>query len=89
MKVRYSRGRRVLWRQTSDRVLLLPADDGELVSLTGTGLLLWELLAEPMELMEIADFMSATYGVTTDVVESDLVPVLDDLGHRGLIELAG
>jgi hypothetical protein len=68
-------------------VLLLHATDGELVSLTGTGVGLWELLAEPTELSELAWVMSGSYGVDAEVVESDLRPVLDELVKRQLLEV--
>jgi hypothetical protein len=78
-----------MWRHAADRVLLLHASDGELVSLIGTGVALWDLLAEPMELSEIASVMSGGYGVDAEVVESDLRPVLDELVQRQLLEVAG
>lgn len=86
MAVLYGRGARVLWRQTRDRVLLLHATDGEMVSLTGTGVVLWDLLAEPMELSRLSEVMSAAYGVSADVITADVAPVLDDLSARQLVE---
>jgi hypothetical protein len=77
-----------LWRQATDRVLLLHASDGELVSLAGTGVALWDLLVEPMELSELVSVMSRGYGVDSEVVESDLRPVLDELVERQLVEFA-
>jgi hypothetical protein len=86
--IRYSRGKRVLWRQASDRVLLLPAADGELVSLSGTGVALWELLTEPIELTELSALMATAYDVSPQVIAADVLPILEDLTRRGLVEAA-
>jgi hypothetical protein len=87
LTVCYSRAERVLWRQATDRVLLLPATDGELVSLTGTGVALWELLTEPIELSELSAVMGAAYNTDPQVVEADLLPLLEDLARRGLVQV--
>lgn len=84
--VRYSRGKRVLWRQAADRVLLLPATDGELVSLTGTGVALWELLTEPLELGDLSAVMATAFDVDPELIAADLLPILEDLTRRGLVE---
>jgi hypothetical protein len=70
-------------------VLLLPAAEGELVSLTGTGVTLWELLAEPVELAELSAILSQAYATRPDVIATDIQPVLDELVRRGLIEASG
>jgi hypothetical protein len=84
--VRYSRGKRVLWRKAADRILLLPATDGELVSLTGTGVALWELLTEPIELSDLSAVMATAFAVEPHVIAADLLPILEDLTRRGLVE---
>jgi hypothetical protein len=87
LMVHYSRGKRVLWRQAADRVLLLPATDGELVSLTGTGVALWELLVEPVELSELSAVMATAYHTDPQVIAADVLPLLEDLARRGLVEV--
>jgi hypothetical protein len=75
----------VLWRRTADRVLLLPATEGELVSLTGTGVVLWDLLAEPTDADELCRTLASVYGADPRIVATDIAPVLEDLTARRLI----
>lgn len=85
MTVRYRRATEVLWRRTADRVLLLPATEGELVSLTGTGVVLWDLLAEPTDEGELCRTLASVYGADPGIVATDIAPVLEDLAARRLV----
>ena len=48
--MRYARRERVLWRRSGDAVVLLPADGSQVFTLEGSGVDLWQLLAEPIAL---------------------------------------
>ena len=56
------------------------------VSLSGSALVLWELLEEPIDLHEAAGLMAEFYGVATDEVVAALAPVLDDLAVRKIVD---
>lgn len=76
----------VLWRRSPDAVLLLPPGASEPVTLTGTGLDLWDLLAVPTSSADLARVLAARYGADPADVEADVVPVLDELAGCGALE---
>jgi hypothetical protein len=76
----------VLWRRSLDAVLLLPAGATEPVTLVGSGPAVWELLAEPASVAELAQDLAARYATDTGTVEGDLVSLLDRLRELGVIE---
>lgn len=79
------RGADVLWRSIpGSAVMLLRAAD-EVVVLSGTGVALWEELAVPRCLDEVATALAGRYGITPSTVADSLEPVLDELGRRGLL----
>ena len=87
----YRRAAHVLWRRTADRVLLLPVGDrdAEVTCLSGTGVVLWDLLAEQATVDELAAALGGAFGVDPDVVAVDIRPVLDDLVDRELLAAVG
>ena len=86
MTSRWVRSPQVLWRRTTGSVLLLRADGGEAVSLTGPGVFLWELLEEPLSTDEAVAIVSDAYGVEPVVVAADIDQVLAELVDRGLVD---
>ena len=86
MTRRYARRERVLWRRSGDAVVLLPADGSQVFTLEGSGVDLWQLLAEPIALDEAARALADVYGTTSDEVAADIAPVLEELSRREVIE---
>lgn len=84
---RYVRDPAVLWRRSGDRVLLMPTASLDVCVLDGPGLALWEALAEPAALRDVAVRLGARYDVPPERVVADLEPVLDDLERRQLVRL--
>ena len=78
----------VLWRRSLDSVVLLPVGATEPVALAGTGPAVWELLAAPRSVSELAQDLAARYATDPSTVESDLAMLLADLGALGVIERA-
>jgi len=76
----------VRWRRSLDAVLLLPAGAREPVTLAGSGPEVWELLAEPASIAELADQLAARYETDTTTVAADIVVLLDRLDALGVIE---
>lgn len=87
MTLCYQRATDVLWRRASDRVLLLPCGEGdrEVVSLSGTGVVLWDLLADRASMDDLTSTLAVAFGADPVVVATDIAPVLDDLVERRLI----
>ncbi len=82
----YSRRPDVLWRSTNDRVLLRPVGRGGLITITGSGTFLWELLATPTSLPDLVARMATRYQVEPDVVEEPVTTALADLENAGVVE---
>jgi hypothetical protein len=47
---------------------------------------LWELLTEPIELSELSAVMATAFAVDPQVIAADVLPILEDLTRRGLVE---
>jgi hypothetical protein len=86
--VRYARRDGVLWRHSSDAVILLaPSGGGQVFTLEGSGVDLWQLLSEPIALEDAADALAEAYGTTAADVAADIAPVLDELSRREVVEV--
>ena len=86
MLVRYQRAAGVVWRQAYGSLFVLPESGRDVVVLTGTGEDLWWLLAEPTTIDQATRSLAEKYGVPEATVTRDLVPVVDDLTARGVLE---
>ena len=85
MSGRYTRSDDVLWRQTEEAVILLPRRDGEILALTGSGKVLWELLAEPIGVDEASEALAEIYGVSLGQVNGAVGPIFAELSRRQAI----
>jgi hypothetical protein len=84
----YRRGD-VLWRRTSDRVVIVVPSTHELVTLTTTGCDLWAALEAPGELNELAERLAAAYGASVDQIAADISPVIEQLLSCGALKATG
>lgn len=86
--VRVTRDPRALWRETSDAVLVLQADDS-VVRLTGAGRALWLVLEQPatMAELELAFAPSPEDGLAPQLA-SGLADYLTELEELGLVDVA-
>lgn len=82
---RLMRASDVLWRSVPGGVVLLAPSDHEAVVLVGPGAELWEELAEPRHLEEVALDLATRYGAPPQVVTEDLLALAVDLTRRGLL----
>lgn len=85
---RFRRRADVLWRRSLDAVVILPAGATEVLTLAETGPDLWELLAAPASVADLAYALARRYDADPAVVESDLTPVVDHLVTVGAVEVA-
>lgn len=88
MSALYFRSRDVLWRNAGDRVVLRRLDGGELVSLEGSGTLLWKLLEKPISLDDVVVEMATHYGVDVAMVREAVTKAIDELEAVGLVSSA-
>ena len=78
----------VLWRRSLQAVIVLPASARETHTLGGTGVALWELLAEWRTVDDLVGALAEAFGADPADVEHDVVPLLADLTVRGVVERA-
>ena len=83
---RWRRRPDALWRRSLDAVLVLAAGADEPVPLTGTGPAVWELLAEPCTVPQLAAVLSEGFDAEPATVEADLRPMIDELVRLDALE---
>ena len=76
----------VLTRRSLDALVLLPVEGDEVLTLAGTGPEVWDLLAEPRSLDELASILGARHAAADDVVAHDIEPILRQLAEGGVVE---
>jgi hypothetical protein len=88
LRSRWVRAAGTLWRNAGETVVLLPAAEERPTPLvvSGSAAVIWELLAEPVTLSELAAKLAAIYEVEAQVIERDLSPVLEGLYTEAAIE---
>lgn len=84
----YVRDDHVLWRHVVDGVLL-DVPGTELLTLTGPGAHLWELLAVPQTAGSAAGALAGQFDRPAAEIETQLRPLLDDLVQRGAVRRVG
>lgn len=82
---RWARRPEVLWRATADRVLLLTPAADDVVTVSGPGVAVWLLLAEPQPFDDLVAHLAELYAVEAARVAADLGPLLADLTDRQLV----
>jgi hypothetical protein len=83
---RWRRRPDALWRRSLDAVLVLPVGADQPVTLAGTGAALWELLAEPRTVPQLAAVLSEAYAAPHATVEADVRPVVAELARLHAVE---
>jgi len=76
----------LLWRRSLDAVLVLAPDADEPHTLAGTGPEVWDLLASPVSLGDLAAGLAARHGADPAIVEADVTALLDRLAALGVLE---
>jgi hypothetical protein len=84
---RIERAPSALWRRSVGVTYVL--GDGDVVVLGGPAAVLWELLADPHTADDAVATVAELHGVQPAVVDAEVRTVLDDLGRRGLLSVAG
>lgn len=76
-----------LWRAGAFGVVVL-AGEGDPVTLTGTGRALWEALATPIGVDELAATLAAAHGAPLEQVRPDVEAAVARLEALGAVEAA-
>lgn len=74
-----------LWRMTAD-YLVLRRPGGKLLTVTGPGPHIWELLADDISREQLNVVLAERFSVPVEVVAADVAPVIDLFIHEGLID---
>ena len=88
MESRWQRRSDALTRTSLDAVLISAAESSEPFSLSGPGLVIWELLAKPITTTELVAHLAASHNGDPAQVRADIEPVLTQLLDRGAIRRA-
>ena len=83
---RWCRRPDALTRRSLDALVVLPVEGDDVVTLAGTGPEIWDLLAEPRTLDELAVILAARHATSEAIVAADVQPVLDALVVGGVVE---
>jgi hypothetical protein len=85
-ELRFRRSHRALFRRVGDEVLVAVPGDGEVVSLFGTGTAIWESIAHPASVAELARTLAEEYGASPDEIAADIETFLDQLLEKRVVE---
>lgn len=74
------------WHTVGSDLIILDLDGSVYMKLNGSACVLWETLAEPAGLDELAAVLVAQYGIDDERARADARQFLDDLRTRGLLD---
>jgi hypothetical protein len=84
--MRYRRHPRTASRSLEGRAVIIGVDQNRLFTLSSTGSFLWESLAEPRSLDELATALVRRFRVDAPTARGDCLRFCDDLLSHGLLE---
>ncbi|MBN1191426.1 MAG: PqqD family protein [Dehalococcoidales bacterium] len=80
----------LIWRRIGDEVVIITSDGLSTHILNKTAARIWELCDGSHDVPDIADSLCQQFEVLTDQARTDVVHVIEQLLHLGLIkEMAG
>ncbi|MFY2763000.1 PqqD family protein [Arenimonas sp. MALMAid1274] len=82
--IRFARAPDALATEVDGEILLLSVDKGRYFSLTGVAASVWERLARPATLDELADEVARRYEVGSDTCRQDVDDFVQQLLQAGL-----
>ena len=78
----------VLGAEVDEEILLLVPDGSEYAALCPVGQQIWRLLEAPLTPAELAARLTAAFEATQAQILADILPFLEDMRAKGLIEPA-
>jgi hypothetical protein len=73
------------WRELDDQIVVLDLDSSVYLNVTGSGAVVWELLARGTSLDAMLAAVLEVYDVEPEAARSDLLAFLDELTTRQLL----
>ena len=81
----YRRNDLALFRRAAGQAVILVHGAGELVTLSVTGAVVWELLETPQSIPALSDELAVMFAVDLDTVSRDVEALVTDLVARGIL----
>ena len=78
----------VMAREVGNETVILDLASGTYYGLDPVGAQIWQLMAEDKTLAEVCEAMLATYEVSREDIERDVLKLAQDLSEKRLISLA-
>lgn len=85
---RYEHSERAISARVLEETVILDIARDRYTRLNGSAGLLWEELAEPRTVAELADRLSERYGIPAERATADASALIERLRERRLIEIA-
>lgn len=85
---RYVRRHDVLTREVETAVLLLRPGGGDVLSLSGAGTAIWDLLRRPMTLDDLVHTLAERYHVAPEDIVHEVRSTVDSLVEQALLRQA-
>lgn len=82
----WRRRHRIVWRYTTEGVVVLPVGGGEPVSLAGAALAVWQSLRTPGTVEEVAGRLAPGAGASRDEVRDGVSRAIQALASQSLVE---
>lgn len=86
--LRYVRSDAVLTREVETAVLLLRPGGGDVLSLSGAGTTIWELLRRPMSFDELVQQLAERFHVSPTEIADDVRSTVDSLLDQAMLRAA-
>jgi len=83
------RARDALWRRGDFGVAVLVVERPDPLTIAGTGVAIWDLLERPLRPRDLIDRLAEDFGADPALVAHDVLPVVDELIGRGVLEVVG
>ena len=78
---------KVVFEIVDGEAVLLDLSAGTYYSLNASASRIWKLIEEHGELGKVKSVLAVEFNVDSDVLESDLTTVIDELQQKGLLEI--
>ena len=77
----------VLSRRSGDALLLLPLGDARPLSLTGTGIMIWDEFREPRSVHDVARALAPRFDAGEGDIERDVERLVNELAEHDALEV--
>lgn len=75
-----------LWRRSLDAVIVFPVGADDPVTVSGSGAVVWDLLAEPATLDDLVDALVEVYDADRATIATDVAALLAQLESLAALE---